>query len=44
MVYIGWEWWILFVIPASQEAEIRRIMVWGQIAQKVSKAPSQPKS
>jgi hypothetical protein len=34
-------WWLKTIIPAAQEAEIRRIMVPDQPGQKVSKTPSQ---
>jgi hypothetical protein len=33
----------MFIIPATQEAEVRRIQVRGQSWQKVSKISSQPK-
>jgi hypothetical protein len=29
------------IIPATEEAKIRRIVLWGQSGQKVSKTPSQ---
>jgi hypothetical protein len=35
-------WWLISIIPATQEAEIRRIVVQGQPGQKVTEVPSQP--
>jgi hypothetical protein len=35
----SWEQWLTPVILATREAEIRRIMVWGQPGQKVHKTP-----
>jgi hypothetical protein len=32
----GKAWWCISVIPATQETEIKRIMVGGQPSQKVS--------
>jgi hypothetical protein len=36
----GKEWWLTPVIPATGEAEIKRIMVQDYSGQKVSKIPS----
>jgi hypothetical protein len=35
-------WWLMPIIPATQEVAIRRITVWGQIRQKVHEIPPQP--
>jgi hypothetical protein len=35
----GQAWWLTPVIPATQEAEIRRIMVQSQPTQKISVIP-----
>jgi hypothetical protein len=35
-------WWYTFVIPVTHEVEIRRITIWGQTRQEVSKTTSQP--
>jgi hypothetical protein len=35
-------WWLKPVIPATQDAEIRRIEVQGQPGQKVHETPSKP--
>jgi hypothetical protein len=37
----GWTQWLMPAIPATQEVEIRRIVVLGQPRQKVSETPSQ---
>jgi hypothetical protein len=37
-----WARCLMPVIPATQQAEMERITVWGQPGQKVSKIPSQP--
>jgi hypothetical protein len=37
----GW-WWLTPVILATWEAEISKIVVWGQPRQKFPKTPSQP--
>jgi hypothetical protein len=37
----SWAWWLIPVIPATQEAEIR-IVIPGQSGQKVPETPSQP--
>jgi hypothetical protein len=34
-------WWLTSVIPATWEVEIRRILVQGQLRQKVSEISSQ---
>jgi hypothetical protein len=39
---VGQAWWLMTVIPAKQEAEIRKIIVQCQVGQKVSQSPSQP--
>jgi hypothetical protein len=39
----GWVQWLMSIIPATQEAEIRRITVQVQPRQNVSKIPSQQK-
>jgi hypothetical protein len=41
---LSWAWWFTPAIPATWEAENRRIMVPGQPRQKVSEIPSQPMS
>jgi hypothetical protein len=38
-VVVG-HWWLTLIILATQEAEIRRIMVWSQLGQAVSKTLS----
>jgi hypothetical protein len=39
---MGLTWWYSSIIPATQEVEIRKIMVQGQPGKNVSKTPSQP--
>jgi hypothetical protein len=41
LIHWGQAKWFMHIIPATQEAEIRSIMVPGQPGQKVSKTPSQ---
>jgi hypothetical protein len=42
--HLGWVWWLMPVIPATPEAKIGRIKVYGQPEQKDSETPSQQTS
>jgi hypothetical protein len=41
---LSWVWWLTLVILATQEVEIGRISVQGQLGQKLCETPSQSRS
>jgi hypothetical protein len=42
--YFSQAWWLTSVISATREIEIGRLVVRGQLGQKISKIPSQQQS